>query len=496
MGVTTGRPTATTALVAEDDLDARGAPRSPADPRRPGTREVKAGLVLTDLGAVVFAGCLSIALFRSALRDDAVIEDHLRLFLLSLPLWPPAFAHQRLYRARSITRGTDEAWRCTKAIAAGTLGTAVIASFAGIPVYRSWYPVLAVCMLMVVGAERLVVRMLFRRARRRGQLLREVVIIGRNAEGQLVKEMLDHAPEHGYRVVAFLEDLVGPGPGAPSFPALRDAAGAVDAVRAAGASGVIIAATAIDIGTSNRLIRALTEAGIHVELSSTLCDIAADRLTVRPLGRFPMVYIEPVRRDGWRSRAKRSFDLVGALVGLVVLAPVFGAAALAVRVSSPGPVLFRQVRVGTDGELFEIVKFRTMVDGAEGLIEQVRHLNESRGPLFKIREDPRVTRVGRVLRRMSIDELPQLLNVLRGQMSLVGPRPALPSEAARWDPMLRQRLRAKPGITGMWQVSGRSDATEDYGQLDLYYVDNWNLVADLVILARTVPAVLGRRGSW
>jgi exopolysaccharide biosynthesis polyprenyl glycosylphosphotransferase len=258
----------------------------------------------------------------------------------------------------------------------------------------------------------------------------------------------------------------------------------------------VIASTAVDLTTSNRLVRALTDAGVHVELSSTLHDVAATRLTVRALGRFPVIYVEPAIRDGWRAHAKRSFDVVVSAVALVMASPVLLVAALAVKLDSPGPVLFRQHRVGRDGRIFEVLKLRTMHVDAEERLAELLHLNEADGPLFKLRHDPRVTRVGRVLRTTSVDELPQLVNVLRGDMSLVGPRPALPREVAAWAPELHQRLRVLPGITGAWQVSGRSDASfDEYARLDLSYVDNWSLLTDLSILVRTVPAVLRSKGA-
>jgi exopolysaccharide biosynthesis polyprenyl glycosylphosphotransferase len=259
---------------------------------------------------------------------------------------------------------------------------------------------------------------------------------------------------------------------------------------------VIVAASAIESETTNRLARDLLDRGVHVELSSTLRDIASQRLVVRPLGRFPVVYVEPVQRDGWRRTAKRTFDLVLASLALLVAAPIIAVAMVAIRLDTRGPVLFRQVRVGRNGRPFQVLKLRTMVVDAEERREELLARNEADGPLFKIEDDPRVTRVGRFLRTTSIDELPQLWNVVRGEMSLVGPRPALPHETEAWDPLLTQRLRVTPGITGMWQVNGRSESSfEDYTRLDLYYVDNWSLLIDLAILAKTVPVVLLRQGA-
>jgi exopolysaccharide biosynthesis polyprenyl glycosylphosphotransferase len=220
-------------------------------------------------------------------------------------------------------------------------------------------------------------------------------------------------------------------------------------------------------------------------------------LLVRPLGRYPVVCLEPARRTGWRGVAKRAWDVVIATIGLVVLSPVMAVVAVLIKLDSPGPVFFRQRRIGKDGELFTIFKFRTMSVDAELRLSELENENEADGPLFKIRNDPRITRVGRVLRRFSIDEVPQLWNVLRDEMSMVGPRPALPSEAAKWGPRLRQRLRVKPGLTGMWQVNGRSNTSfEQYERLDLYYVDNWSLITDLMIIVRTIPKLLRGKGAY
>ena len=200
------------------------------------------------------------------------------------------------------------------------------------------------------------------------------------------------------------------------------------------------------------------------------------------------------RTSSTRRAAKRLMDLISASIGLLLSAPLLAVAALAIKVDSRGPVVFRQERVGRNGVHFEMLKLRTMVIDAEALRPQLEPLNEFAPPLFKIRDDPRLTRVGRVLRRWSIDEIPQFVNVLRGEMSVVGPRPALPEEEGSWPADLRRRLEVPPGITGLWQVCGRPDASfEDYRRLDLYYVDNWSLRDDLRIVLKSVIVVL--RGS-
>ena len=194
---------------------------------------------------------------------------------------------------------------------------------------------------------------------------------------------------------------------------------------------------------------------------------------------------------------KRLFDLAVSLTALALLVPLLAVIALLVKLGSPGPVLYRQQRVSRGGRLFELLKFRTMVVGAEYMVADLKARNEADGPLFKIRDDPRVTRVGRFLRRYSLDELPQLWNVLKGEMSLVGPRPPLPREVDAYEDWQLDRLEVRPGITGLWQVSGRSELPfDEYVRLDLFYIENWSLAYDLFIIAKTIPMLLAARGAF
>ncbi|MEM8706434.1 MAG: sugar transferase [Actinomycetota bacterium] len=471
----------------------------PSRGRRAQLNTSKLTLVCADL-LVVSIAFIAASWLNSRVNslDPTSTREYLGLYLVSLPLWPAVFTQQLLYRARFLTRRVDETSRVIRACAFGVLGTAAVSTLVKVPIGRTWLILLSTLLVVGLIGERLVARRLFDRARARGTLLRPVLIAGRNAEGRLVREMLETNPTLGYRFDGFVEDLLQAEPGQSPLALLGDPNKVIDLADRMGVNSVIVAATAIDVGSSNRLIRALTEHGIHVEISSTLCDIASSRITVRPVGRVPMMYIEPVQRDGWRARAKRAFDIAVALPMFVASLPILVPAMLATKLSDPGPMLFRQARVGQDGELFEMIKVRTMVVDAEARLEEIAHLNETTGVLFKVKDDPRITKVGRILRKTSIDELPQLINVIKGEMSLVGPRPALPSEAEQWDSELHGRLRVQPGITGMWQVNGRGnddDHDATYAQLDLYYVDNWSLLTDLLILARTVPVVLTSRGQ-
>jgi exopolysaccharide biosynthesis polyprenyl glycosylphosphotransferase len=309
--------------------------------------------------------------------------------------------------------------------------------------------------------------------------------------------VLTHAPELGHAVVGVVTDgTPDPDGTIAGAPVLGNLANSVDIVERTQVSTVLLATTALDFVTANKLARDLHDIGVHVELSAGLRDIAPERLTVRGLGRHALIYLEPTVREGWRGKAKRVFDVTAASSALLLAFLPLAVCAVLVKLTSKGPMLFRQTRVGQHGEHFRVLKLRTMVQDAEERLTVLRAQNEADGPLFKMRDDPRVTSVGRVLRKLSIDELPQLWNVVRGEMSLVGPRPALPSELPGWGPEVQNRLRVKPGMTGMWQVNGRSDSSfEEYVRLDLYYVDNWTLGTDLAILAKTIPVVLLGRGA-
>ncbi len=272
----------------------------------------------------------------------------------------------------------------------------------------------------------------------------------------------------------------------------------VEAATASGADTIAVTASAeLTASRLRRLGWQLEGSGIDLVVAPALTDVAGPRIRTRPVAGLPLIHVEPPDFTGSGKLVKALADKLFALIAVVILSPVMLLIALAVKLTSRGPVLFRQRRTGQDGEEFDVFKFRTMVTGADRMLEQLAALNEGNGLLFKIRNDPRVTRVGKVLRRYSLDELPQLLNVLGGSMSIVGPRPPLPSEVAQYDGDVARRLLVKPGITGLWQVSGRSDLSwEDGIRLDLYYVENWSLTTDLLIMWKTVGAVFRARGAY
>jgi exopolysaccharide biosynthesis polyprenyl glycosylphosphotransferase len=260
-----------------------------------------------------------------------------------------------------------------------------------------------------------------------------------------------------------------------------------------GASGVVISTSGIPAARLNELIRNLHSAGRHVHLTTGISGIDARRLRSLPLAHEPLLYVEAPSLAKSQVVAKRCFDIVLASVALVILSPVLLVVALAVKLGDRGPVLFTQTRVGREGRTFGVLKFRTMAVNAELELAKLTATNERQGPLFKMVKDPRVTRVGRFLRSSSLDELPQLINVLKGEMSLVGPRPALPSEVDKFSAELRMREQVLPGITGLWQVEARDNPSfEAYHRLDMFYVENWSIALDLVIIVGTFEQIMWR----
>ena len=251
------------------------------------------------------------------------------------------------------------------------------------------------------------------------------------------------------------------------------------------------------VATIRRLGWQLENSNTELILVSRLTDVAGPRIHLRQISGLPMVHVDLPQYSGFNHAVKRGFDVLVSGLALLLLSPLLAAIAMSVRLTGDGAVLFRQERVGVRGTRFTMLKFRSMVTDAEARLRELQGRNEGDGVLFKMKDDPRITPIGRTLRRYSLDELPQLWNVLVGDMSLVGPRPPLPREVERYEEDVNRRLLTKPGITGLWQVSGRSDLSwEESVKIDLFYVENWSITGDLVILLKTVRAVFGSHGAY
>ena len=467
-------------------------PRSQPD----GAARRRSLLMTADLAAFAVGTAVAFAL-QAVLRPvpGFVVVDHVWLTLTSLPVFAFGASVSRLHLARANERRSEEFRNILKTVGIGLAWLVLLAFLAQYKsLSRFWVVAMAISVIAALVVERSIARSIFARLRRVGRIRRRIVIVGTDSHAIALAHAYERNPELGYDVAGFVghDPLV-----ARSDLQLLGGIHELDRVlEAHDAGGVVISLASIESAEVNYLTRQLTDFGYHVALSSSLHDIDLKRLRPQELDGRTMIYVEPTIRTGWRRVAKRAFDVVLATFVLLVTAPIHLVAAVAITLTSRGPVYFRQVRVGRGGELFQLIKLRTMVVDAEAKKAELASLNEADGPLFKMERDPRVTGVGRVLRKLSIDELPQLFCVLRGTMSMVGPRPALASEMEEWDDEVRDRLRVLPGLTGMWQVSGRSDSSfEQYKRLDLYYVDNWSLWHDVWICLKTVRVVLTGRGA-
>jgi exopolysaccharide biosynthesis polyprenyl glycosylphosphotransferase len=336
-----------------------------------------------------------------------------------------------------------------------------------------------------------------RREWRAGRLTFNTLIVGTNHEAQRLAELLG-ASRIGYRPLGFVSTGAHDAAAPNGLPVLGSIGGLRPLIRQTGASCVFVAATAVQPEDVKHVLKARRLDGVEIRVTAGFpAVLSATRFTPQSIEGLVALSVNAVRLTRTQAAAKRTFDVVTSAVSLLALAPVLVVIALAIKLTSPGPVLFRQQRVGLQRRQFKVLKFRTMVVGAEVMLIDLVDRNEADGPLFKMRDDPRVTPVGRWLRRFSLDELPQLWNVLRGEMSLVGPRPPLASEVEAYEEWQLDRLEVRPGITGLWQVSGRSELSFDqYVRLDLFYIENWSLAYDLFILAKTIPMLLAARGAY
>jgi exopolysaccharide biosynthesis polyprenyl glycosylphosphotransferase len=358
--------------------------------------------------------------------------------------------------------------------------------------------------VLLTGALTLAGRLCRRRAlrtrRQRGECVQRVLAVGQPVAVRGLAQRLARNPHPATVLVGCCLTEEGPGRrGEAPVPVLGGLDDVPAAVGRMGADTVaVLPCPELDDSVLRRLSWALEGRVRHFVVVPGLAEVAVPRLTVRPVGGLPVLHVQHPRLSGLGWLVKGVLDRTVAFVALVLGAPLMLAIGLAIRVTTPGPALFRQTRVGVGGRTFTFLKFRTMYVDAERRRDELAQLNiNADGLLFKVPGDPRVTPIGALLRRSSLDELPQLFNVLTGQMSLVGPRPALPEEVARYSGDVRRRLLVRPGITGLWQVSGRSDLPwEEAVRLDLRYVDNWSLGLDLAILSRTVSAVLHGAGAY
>ncbi|SOE01051.1 sugar transferase [Blastococcus haudaquaticus] len=413
--------------------------------------------------------------------------------------WPLVLLAVGAYSERVFGTGSDEYRRVGRAGFLLLAFAGFISYAAALDLSRALVVVAVPTLAIVTLLGRYAARCQLRRLRARGHCTRKVVVVGR---GGAVLELAARVRREHYAGLDVVGFCVTPA----DRTRVTDVAGVPvggldDVVDMAARLGADTIAVTSASETAAQYLRQLSwqleGTGVELLVAPGLIEVAGPRLHIRPFEGLPLLSVEQPRFEGWRRLVKGGMDRLVAAAGLLALSPALLAIGLAVAATSPGPVLYRQERVGLNGRSFTMLKFRSMVVDADQQVDSLQGANISDGLLFKMREDPRVTTVGRWLRRLSLDELPQLLNVLGGSMSLVGPRPPLPVEVARYDSSVSRRLLVKPGLTGLWQVSGRSDLPwEEAVRLDLRYVENWSLATDLLIIAKTARAVLSRSGAY
>jgi exopolysaccharide biosynthesis polyprenyl glycosylphosphotransferase len=484
--------------IAQQESLAARPQRTPLQRR---IRQMLIGIFLMDAGVLFITSCVA-WLYQRKIDDLWYEAPYLYHWLPLLGpgmivLWLLMLVVFGAYRVRNYGAGFEE-FRAIAVASLVTFGVACMLGFLAAHHPTRGYPIL----FFLLGTPLLVLaRYVDRRtlhvARAQGRLSIKMIALGSSQAVRELVEVLGRAPWMGYQVVGMCvprgqqaEDV--------GVPVLGD----IDDVRRLaielGVDGVIVAggsySSAADL---RRLGWELQGLELDMLVVPSLTDIAGPRVHMRHVAGLPFVQVEEPQSDRAGGWAKRTFDL-GVAGGLVVvLSPLLLLVAFLIRLQDGGPVLYRQRRVGANGAEFEMIKFRSMVVDAEARLAEVAHANEHDGVLFKIREDPRITRVGGFIRKFSIDELPQLFNVLKGEMSLVGPRPPLFNEYEQYEQDTHRRLLVRPGMTGLWQVSGRADLPwSEAVRLDLYYVDNWSMVIDLVIMVKTVKAVLVSRGAY
>ena len=467
-----------------------------------GAPALKRRLVTLDVTCVVAGWLLSVVvpwIGDIDRRDSAVLLTMVSAMLVQLI----AISRLRLQKARVAARRSAELSGLGRSALASAIWAGALARILDITYPDSRVIAGAVLSFAALAIFRGLFSSWLRTQRALGNYSRSLVLVGLNDEAASLRELLGVHPELGYRLVAVVGDRDEYDNGAWGVPHAGDADDALNAVAQYRADGVLIAASALDGADLNRISRELLHHDVHVHLSSGLTGIDLRRLRPLPMSHEPIFYLEQPVSAEWRLRAKRAMDIVLSGTALVVASPILAVAAIAVKLSDRGPVFFKQTRVGLNGERFLVYKLRTMVPDAEDRLDEVlqRMGNGRDGVLFKLDNDPRRTRVGRLLEASSIDELPQLFNVLNGSMSLVGPRPPLPSEVEQFDDELMRRFLVKPGVTGLWQVEARENRHfSAYRRLDLFYVDNWTLTMDVILMAQTASSIMARvlrRGrSW
>jgi exopolysaccharide biosynthesis polyprenyl glycosylphosphotransferase len=470
-------------------------------------RAIALGVLLTDLALTAVSLPVTWTLRQGILRTSFPsffplpihsLDQYLLLLLFILPIWGLLLSAAGFYRSHRTLPLGEEIWAAGKVTFGGTTILVLLIFGLRLDFVSRWFLVLfGVLNFLFLTVEKIALRQLSRWVRSRGFNFRTALIVGTGPKAAQFAGFLEAHPDWGFRVVGYLDDDNGGEIGlAGRWPCLGTIKNMESVLGAEVIDEVIFVIEKGKLAEYEDALLVAERHGVRAHVSLDIFPHVLARPVLEELDGIPLLSFTTTPSNPVELAAKRAIDLVLALVLFLVTLPVQLAAALAILLLSGAPVFFRQVRCGLNGRQFTLLKFRTMKSGAEDRLGEISHLNEMTGPVFKARRDPRLTAAGKLLRRLSIDELPQLWNVIVGNMSLVGPRPPLPDEVSRYEPWQRRRLSMKPGLTCLWQVSGRSELDFDrWMALDLKYIDTWSPLLDLKILLKTVPAVLSGRGA-
>jgi exopolysaccharide biosynthesis polyprenyl glycosylphosphotransferase len=425
------------------------------------------------------------------------LSRYLGLLPLVLAIWTLLLVTREAYTSRRTVALASEVWQVVRVVGAGTLTLAAAGWLLRLDfVSRPFLILFASLDLVFLLLEKLVLRLAARRVRRRGYNYRSLLIVGINPRAEEVARIIGEHPHWGLQLIGFVAPNGEHEKEFGGLPVLGRADDLPRLLQQEVVDEVIFVLSRRQLEEFEDSFLLCSELGIRARVALYFPHMKA-RVVLEELEGIPLLTFTNTPGAPFPMFLKRVQDITVSTLGMVLTAPFVPLIAVAVKLSSRGPVLYSQERCGLNGRRFTLHKFRTMYEGADRRLDEVAHLNEVEGPAFKARRDPRTTPVGRVLRRLSLDELPQLFNVLKGDMSLVGPRPPLPEEVERYERWQRRRLSMKPGLTGLWQVSGRAglDDFNRWTALDLTYIDRWSLWLDLKILLKTIPAVLSTRGA-
>lgn len=453
-------------------------------------------LLVTALSLV--AAVLIRSAFEPSPDSLALIKRHIPILYFALPLWYALLHWNGMYESHRTNTTLKVCWCAAKAVGEGIVLIILMAYlFKVAPISRSILALFALINVGLLVLEKALLKEILHALRERGYNFRTVLIVGSGVRALSVARKIRSHPEWGFQIYGLLSAM--PEDVGRELEGLRVVGTTEDLQKTISLNPideVHIALPLLNLDAITRMLEICEEQGVRARVMMDLYSPTISRMHLEDFGGTAMLTFTANPVESWPLLLKAAFDRVAAVALLLFLWPLFVLIAVLIKIDSPGPVFFVQERVGLYKRRFRMYKFRTMVKNAEELRAQLADRNELSGPVFKIRNDPRCTRVGRILRIASLDELPQLINVAKGEMSFIGPRPPLPSEIVLYKPWQYRRLSMKPGISGLWQVSGRNEIDfERWMELDLEYIDNWSLGLDFKILLKTFPAVLLGRGA-